>query len=296
MKKWLMGKEIKSLGVHLIGERSQGLGYYGFSSHYLSSKLAEQRAVDFINRIKDTFETNVWLENANFYSPDTKSLINSLQSISDICRKTSSLLIVDLSHLSIDATNCKLPPALLAGKIDWELVVEIHLSGLAKGSDGTLHDSHSLTVPPILWDLVSELNTLWKLSPLQTKYLTVEHSDQDWITRKDEWLSDISRALREIDRINQNSEDKSSVHKRAQEYAEAYQVKILKKRIPGIESALTEEKINIETLHQDWLNSLKQRDVLRIALTHEDILPSENSRVIQLEVDFLEFIQRRFNP
>lgn len=142
-------KEYKyvSIGIHVTGPRSSGIGKYGFSSHYSYSEKNENRIIKFVKKLQDAFSTEVWLENVNFYSSSKSEVFRNHESINRICEKTASGIVADLTHLYVDAFNVCIDPASLIGAVNWSCVKEIHLAGTVSSSDGAQHDGHSQPVP-----------------------------------------------------------------------------------------------------------------------------------------------------
>lgn len=269
-----------SAGFHLTGERFNGIGRLGFSSHYLPSKELEERAIRFLKKFREQSKLETWIENANFYSGSFEEIKNCYQSLNYVANKSQSSLIIDLSHLKIDCGNNKLDPLFFIGLIDWKIVKEIHLSGIVEDKYGVLHDGHSKVVHSSVWKLFENITHLLN----ENVYINLEHTDP---------------SLAEQDLIEQDIEKLLTIFKRSrlkrtsldpERYAKGYLAKLLTKWIPGLEDALNEEGINLQKSIDEWIQSLDASGQ-RLSFSNHEILDSERDRVVEAAHHYLEFIQ-----
>lgn len=124
--KYLQGEcidpSLKSIGIHLTGKRHHGIGQFGFSSHFIPSLESKKQAIRFIKDIKTSLNLPVWIENASFYSSSVEEILETWEMITSICNESNAKLIIDLSHLLIDAKNNAIDPLILLGAIPWKFL------------------------------------------------------------------------------------------------------------------------------------------------------------------------------
>jgi hypothetical protein len=277
-------ERLVSIGVHLIGSRSEGIGRYGFSSHYKPLATLEKRAIRFVNEIQDQLGLPVWIENANFYSHSVSDILDSWKSVERICRSTKACLIADLSHLFIDASNNGLNPSILLGAVPWDLVVELHLSGIIEGPDGAFHDGHSVEVHDQVWQLLDNcLNSL--ITTEQSVIVTIEHTDPCWIQCQQKHDSDFSRLIDIVKQRRIPCNRASS----ADEYAKSYLKKLLRQWIPKLAPACEQRQISFNNLVDNWIEEVTIKEGKRIAFTADEIPKEELSEVYIAAQSFVGF-------
>ncbi len=275
-----------SIGVHLIGFRSEGIGKFGFSSHFTSSDINNKQAIRFIKKLKQQFEIPIWLENANFYSDCIVDILNVWQSIKWICENSGAELIVDLSHLIIDARNNNLNPMTLLGAIPWQYVVEVHLSGVTISANGSWHDGHSKFIHPEVWDLLKVCINFF-LDNNKQIFLTIEHTDPVWTGKQKDYIIDFLKLKSMIEKIELPKNDYKNL---ADLYAKSYLKKLLKQWSPMLISALEEKNISFDITFDNWIEKvLKNKQ--RVVLTSAEILPSEIDKVCIACPDFLNYVK-----
>ncbi|MCU7926977.1 MAG: DUF692 family protein [Candidatus Thiodiazotropha sp. (ex Dulcina madagascariensis)] len=277
-----------SIGVHLTGRRDEGIGRYGFSSHYNPTLLNERHAERFVKKLQDRVGLPIWIENANFYSHSIESIFHAWKSTERICRETGSYLIIDISHLAIDALNSGIDPLVILGSIPWDLVVEIHISGIIKGPDGAYHDGHSVKVHDIVWKLFGESMRCLNLTGRPT-IATIEHTDPNWFKKRQEHDEDFNKLREHID---------SSLHTQskagyAEVYAKSYLRKLLDQWIPNLSLACEQRQIAYDDLVSEWIDQITDKQNHRIVLTEDEALNHERSLVHLAAPSFLEFAKKR---
>lgn len=277
---------IISLGFHLCGDRNENIGKLGFSSHYNHDHESEDNAIRFLAKVRQVTEKPVWLENANFYSSSVNEIISNWKSFNRVVKESGAGAIIDLSHLIIDCKNNDIDPFVVIGFIDWDSVVEIHLSGIIEGKDGALHDGHGTQVHPSVWELLQQLLKLKLLD--NDVFINIEHSDNIWVEKNDLYKDDfeilkkiLSEPLRETSK---------SAHARA--YAESYLKKILNQEVENIEEISDFFNITPSELLNEWLDYVVSVDK-RIALSIDDMdsLIEENS--IHFIKSFTDFVDNK---
>lgn len=282
---------LASVGLHVTGPRDSGIGRLGFSSHFVPGERSERQARRFIGMLQDAFGLPVWIENANFYSPDPRETVAAWASIRALCDRTGARAIVDLSHAFIDASNTGLEPAVLLGAVPWDAVAEIHLSGVARSKDGALHDGHSQPVAEAVWTLF-ELCVASLLPRGSEVVATVEHSDHSWGERREEYFADFEKARE----LAARAAAKPAVARAAdaRDYAFGYLGKIVARRIPGLEEACRRKGAAVPELLRAWAEA-EERAGRRIVLTLEEVPPSERDGVVLAAEGFLDFVKRRLS-
>ena len=281
---------LTSVGFHLTGTRDSGIGALGFSSHYLPNKTSENRAISFLKAAQDTFNTPIWLENANFYSAGANEIFNNWLSVTKILKSTGTSLILDLSHMIIDSANVGLNDHSVIGLIPWEKVSEFHVSGITQSKDGALHDGHNQRVDQRVWKLLEEI---MHLVPHTEKpiYVTVEHTDPDFVSKKHEYYNDFTQVLALIGAPKRIPRNQKS---HAQNYARSYLCRILKKRYPLLEASLSKRNLLLSSLTSEWVDDTHSKG-FRIVLSESERYPFEKSKVRSIDQDFLPYLKERLS-
>ncbi len=280
-----------SLGLHLTGPRASGIGKYGFSSHYRSSISNEDAAISFIEQIRDVLGIPVWLENANFYSESSNEIIESWSSFRRICVASGAGAIIDISHAIIDAHNLGLPVESALAMAPWESAVEVHLSGIAIGADGVMHDGHSLRVHDETWRMLRVAIDHF-IPQSRDVYITIEHTDADWRGRQNEFSADFERLQKII------SEGSSCLNRRRlspENYARSYLKKILKRRIPLLARACQQRGLSFDLIFDDWLIRRVKRDGIMLCFGISEVPDEERGYFKVAAEDFLDFAKVRLS-
>lgn len=288
LQKILENQPVKSVGIHLTGPRSEGIGRFGFSSHYVPLPKFEDAAMLFASRMQEKLNCPFWIENANFYSANIEDIFSTWESVRRICKETNARIIVDLSHIFIDAANVGLDPKISLGAVPWEFVSEIHLSGIVHANDGSFHDGHSLPVYPKIWSLCqSVLDILNKKN--ESIVITIEHTDPLWSKHKVMHDEDFFH-LENLTKTNKSYQSKSV---NAENYAMNYLCKLLQQRIPQLSEYCAQKKISIISLVEEWAHEINYIEEKRIVFTIEETCPSERSEVGHFTTEFLRFLKKR---
>ncbi len=279
-----------SVGIHLTGERCNGIGRFGFSSHYSPSVKTERNAVRFIRQIQDKTGLPVWIENANFYSSSFREICACWKSTEKICRTADAKIIVDLSHLYIDAMNITITPEVLLGLVPWDEVIELHLSGIVRGGDGSVHDGHSMPVDDKVWALLRQVRkTLHQEAGAMI--VSIEHSDPVWITKRNIHDEDFEKLKKELAKCQGNIG--ASVADKSDVYAKSYLMKLLKQWIPKVEPACAQRMISFEGLVLEWLDEIVERRGSRIVMTQDEVSLNNAAKVDVAAASFAEFARKR---
>lgn len=278
-----------SVGLHVTGERGEGIGRFGFSSHFAASAEKERRAARFASAVTERLGVPVWLENANFYSGSQEEVLAGWDSLRRICALSGAKVILDLSHMAIDAHNVGLEPSACLGAVPWPLVAEVHLSGIVEGG-GAWHDGHSLPVHSATWALLESCLTLL-VSRSNGIFLTIEHTDVSWRDRVAEFEADCSRltALAAATRRPRVADRRAE----ADGYAKSYLKRLLKRQIPKLEAACVERGVSFDALFQEWLLQRVETDGLRLSLTPDELAPSDALESRVAAPDFLDYAKGR---
>jgi hypothetical protein len=190
---------IGSIGIHLTGSRFSGAGKFGAADEYNPAPINSKRAISFINNLATNTNLEVWIENASIYSPSLKNTLLTWKHISHLCHETTCKSIIDLAHLVAESKNRSFPCDAILGFLPWESIAEIHLSGIALGSDGCMHDGHSLPIHPEVWQVLRPFIELLKeLTPAQPIF-TIEHTSPSWTQQVDEFNRDFETLKKLLD-------------------------------------------------------------------------------------------------
>lgn len=279
--------QLRSIGIHLTGQRTDNIGRFGFSSHFVPDLTSVKQAKRFLSKMHSTFSTPIWLENANFYSESPQQIINTLNVTNNIAEESNCDLIIDLSHLAIDAHNVGLEPLILLGAVNWNRAVELHLSGITQGYDKTWHDNHSVKVHSVVWQLLEESLKLIPEDRQDVTY-TIEHTDPGWINSTDTLISDFAK-LRTIMSTHKHSKKNVSCSTKAECYAISYLKKISKTKFPDVAKKLGHELF--DNMLVNWVNEVIS-DSKRVALTRCEIPEHEMEQVRILGKDFIQYLSK----
>lgn len=279
-------ERVISIGFHLCGERHHNIGKLGFSSHYTATAATERSAVEFIDLARKESGKKIWIENANFYSNSAAEIFSTWKSIEKIAGESDANLIVDVSHLIIDSHNAKLPTDASIGLIPWNRVVEVHLSGITTGKDGSMHDGHGTPVHAKAWHLLNGLIRA-DLIP-RDAYINIEHSDEEWKDFPSEYKDDFA-TLRAI--LAERSTPTARVGDANLKYAENFLKKILKGAVANFSEIIELDGRSESQLLHDWVDHVKKMDK-RISLSKEEIdSETEKSSVYFLD-SFSDFLNK----
>jgi uncharacterized protein (UPF0276 family) len=280
---------LTSLGFHLSGERGSNIGRFGLTSHYTASIHRENNAIRFLKKIQSITGAEVWLENANFYSSSPHSIVDNWNSTIRVARETGTRLIVDLTHMFIDAMNVGVSPLALLGLIDWSIVSEIHLSGFNQSHDGAFHDGHNKSISDLIWCLLELIRKIY-LKDESNVIVTIEHTDSNWNKNKNIYYEDFSKLCEIMKKPIIRDECKEI---NAEKYARSYLIKSLISWIPNLKGALDYSKIDLHEAINSWLENRFDAGK-RIVLSPSDILEEEKKTVVNAASDFLAFIKQEF--
>ncbi|OTA21664.1 hypothetical protein Xbed_00414 [Xenorhabdus beddingii] len=278
---------IKSIGFHLCGDRCENIGKLGFSSHYKMSKEKEKNAIRFIKKAQENTGKEIWIENANFYSSSPKEIYTNWKSFNRILALSEAKAIIDLSHLIIDCKNNEISPELLIGFITWEKVIELHLSGIHIGNDGTLHDGHGSAVPTMVWDILKQILDLNLLN--KDIYINIEHSNTEW--KHKQYIYDRDFLL--LEEIIHNLKTNETKNLSPLKYAKNYLKKIIKSDIENFYEIVDQLHFNESELFNAWFHHIEKKGY-RISLSEDEmdtIIASKSQYFIHSFSAFIEEIQ-----
>ncbi len=290
IQKYIKGRKIHSIGLHLMGQRNEGIGQLGFTSQFSANPQIVARSVDFINRLKDTLSLPVWVENANFYTEHAEEIKRNWDGVHTILEQTDARLILDISHLVIEANNLRQPPAAALGLIPWGRVVEIHLSGYKKSHDGSYHDAHNIPVAEECWALLETCSHMGFLLP--DTVVTIEHTDPQWYQKKTEFEADFNRLNKFLSALD-NKVASSDASDRAMQYAQNYLGKVIAGYVDDIRDACKEAGSTYEHEIQDWLIQRIFKHNYRLTLSEEELY-EDNGKAFFAPVDFIKFLQEKY--
>ena len=275
-----------SIGLHVTGPRTSGIGRYGFSSHFDPSARAEGAATDFLRDIQDAFDCPTWVENANFYSGSASEVLRVAHSINRIAAASGSKLIVDITHAHIDAANVGLSTDCVLGAIEWPMATEIHLAGLAIGRDGTLHDGHSFPIPEEIWESAESCLRAGFLDEEIT--ITIEHTDLDWEDR----LADLHADFRRLTDLIQRATPAQAQHYDLDRIAQQYVQKMLTKAIPNLSSSFQEACVDLKATVRGWLEARLSNPSFSLVVGRKEVgFHAPGNQVAFYADDFLKYLE-----
>lgn len=181
--------EMESIGMHLCGQYDSGMGKFGLGSSFVVDQSAKIGAHHLLEKLAKKISVPILLENANFYDPNVHAARAVFGFLGELVETHDVKIILDITHLYINAKNCGVDPRILLSNIDFDKVAVIHVSGYTVASDGHLHDGHSRPVVDSIWELTREIIPLCSLNPA----LVVEHSDPCWKGNSFQFAQDFAR-------------------------------------------------------------------------------------------------------
>lgn len=279
-----------SIGVHVTGDRAVGGGSFGLHSHFTGTREEERRAIRFLDRLGGATELPVWIENANCYSATAGGTLGAWRSVTRICEATGTGLIVDLAHLYIDAVNCGVPQEILLGAVPWDSVVEVHLSGVRTGRDGTLHDGHSEPVHEGVWSLLETVVAQRLLPEEREVNIIVEHADARWTDQPDQYYADFARATAFSESVS--APGAGSAHDYGAAHCRGYLRQLCRVWIPKLAEASEQRGLPYADLFDQWVEDVRARDK-RIVLSLEEVPKRERDGVVVAKFDLLSFAKKR---
>ena len=287
LKRFCAGKDIVSLGFHLTGPRRSGIGKFGFSSQYECDCLFEERSVRFLKRVANEVQAPVWVENTNFYSFSVDKTKNFYDSLNRISAAADAKIILDVTHLIIDALNSGACPTALLGFIDWALVAQVHLAGIVKGKDGILHDGHGEPISEDVWSFLDKCFALNLVS--HDAIVTIEHTDPSWRNRWQELLADFEILEKKIDgRDKMGSRPTDPI-----QYARSRMKRILEKSFDDLRGSFQEASLDLEVILDAWIEDrlCTGRDVFVLEKTESTLHP-DGVRARYIVDDFLLYVSK----
>lgn len=280
--------KLSSIGVHLIGDRYQGIGRFGFSTHFTPTQTIIDSSCRFIEMLAEALNLPIWIENANFYSASSYEVFQTWESVTSILERTNAGIIVDLSHLFIDSMNNNIPPLMTLGSVPQKFIKEVHLSGVIRSKDGAYHDGHSCSVSEEIWELLPYLMKNM-INKEQEIVLTIEHTDPIWITKKTEFFNDFHRLHQVVPELCLTN-GRNIPNKRSEQYAKNYLKKILRERCRLSVLELEKNNLNFNEVFDKWVEFATENGK-RIAFTKEEVPKKEWENVNFAKDSFCEYIE-----
>lgn len=282
-------QDVISIGIHLIGERGSDIGILGLSSHFCATPQEIDNSINFIKILEDTFQKPVWIENANFYTSKPEEIVHTWICINEILDKTSAQLILDASHSIINAHNLGLNADTFLGFIPWKNVVEIHLSGIIEGKDGSFHDGHSEMVHISVWQLLTRCIEL-NLIPEKCIF-TIEHVDPIWSKKKSIYDDDFRNLSNIIHKKTKFTKSYSSSDN-SLKYAKRYFAKLLRRSIKDIDNICTSIGSSLDLEIEDFVNECTSSGV-RVVLSEKEIYPGLKDTYYAYS-HFINYLQKKY--
>jgi hypothetical protein len=187
---------VTSIGMHLCGPLDEPLARFGFGTGFTPLAEHRERAVRFADAVREATGRPILIENANYYDGDLSAALRILDSVNELCERAGCRVILDLAHLLMNANNLGCDPHFLLGRIDLGRVDVVHLSGVSRSADGTMHDGHQLPVAEPLWELL----TLVLAAIGHPVTIVIEHTDPRWTDDDPAFAGDHARLHAMLDR------------------------------------------------------------------------------------------------
>lgn len=274
--------KVTSVGLHLCGSRWEGMGVYGFTSHFEGTDEQVARATAFVKALEQETGLPVWLENANFYSPRAFDVLAVWTPVRRICAETNAQLIVDIAHMIIDCRNNNIDPVTMVGAIPWDSVAEVHLSGIRTGKDGSLHDGHSIRVHEEVWDILDLVLDASLLA--RGSVITVEHADPTWSKQPNDYAVDFHKALESAN----NDRAVLPAHAEGEKYAKAYLARLCSQHLPQLKPFCEQRGVDYDELFASWIQEI-QSNGQRIVMRAAEVEEGQERRVVVAATSFLAY-------
>ena len=108
-----------------------------------------------IQRVQDTLQRRLLIENPSRYLSFTHSTIDETEFLNALVRTTGCGLLLDINNVYVSAKNLGFDAAKYVQSLDASTVEEIHLAGYTQ-ENGLLIDTHSRPVAAPVWALYSQ--------------------------------------------------------------------------------------------------------------------------------------------
>jgi uncharacterized protein len=202
---WLRDTKSPWLGEHLsfisaehpsipADEYAPGEPYnIGYTVAPQNSEETVERVLLSLAVCEQSFEVPILLENPPIYFVVPGSTMSQADLFSEICRRSSVGVLLDLAHLVITCRTLKQDPFAMLKSLPLDRIREVHISGVDE--EGEMHwDNHAAKAPDIVFDL---LECLVARSPVEA--VTLEYNWSS-VFPESVLLSEISRVRSKLDR------------------------------------------------------------------------------------------------
>lgn len=176
---------VATIGLHLSGPYRKDLGQFGLGTAFEPTPAHEVSARRLLDLLREATDRRVLLENANYYDRSVRTAARTLA----IQNRLHAGLILDCSHLVMEAHNLGVSPDLLLGMIELDRIEVVHVSGIVEGRDGAYHDGHQLPVHERAWELLDRVLAIVD-HPVT---IVLEHSDPRWSDADPRFAADWER-------------------------------------------------------------------------------------------------------
>jgi uncharacterized protein (UPF0276 family) len=178
---WLKATQSPWLGEHLSfisAERpSIPADEYAPGEPYnIGYTVAPQNSEETVDRVllslavcEQSFEVPILLENPPIYFVVPGGTMSQAELFSEICRRSSVGLLLDLAHLVITCRTLGQDPFAILNSLPLDRVREVHISGVDE--EGEMNwDNHAAKAPDIVFDLLEYLVTRSSVEAVTLEY------------------------------------------------------------------------------------------------------------------------------
>lgn len=145
------------------------------------------RVAGHINQVQDTLGRQMLLENPSSYLAFTESTLSETEFLTELTRRTSCGLLLDVNNVFISATNLNLSAQAYIDAYPTDKVGEIHVGGHDEDHDDhgapLLIDSHGAAVVDPVWALLEYTLAQTGPAPVLVEW---DNDVPDWPTLRDE--------------------------------------------------------------------------------------------------------------
>jgi uncharacterized protein (UPF0276 family) len=187
VQSWIERTQTPWLGEHLSFITAERDPDGGFADEYAPGEPwnigytvgppLNEKSVQFVlaslARAEAAFDVPVLLENPPVYFRMPGSTMSQADFISEICKRSDALLLLDLAHFCITAHTVGYDPMSEVMRLPLERVTEVHISGIDTDDHGQW-DNHASRAPQVEFDLLG---------------IVLEHAPVRGITLEYNWSS-----------------------------------------------------------------------------------------------------------
>ena len=143
------------IGEHLTWLGSASSGSLGYQINPLFTAQFRDIAARNVRRLKEYYGRPVALELGPIYTSPTE-YESEMHFLADVAEAADTGIILDVTHWQIANRNLGRPADFGFDALPCERILELHIAGMRKGTDGYWHDAHQMMPPDEIFDLIAQ--------------------------------------------------------------------------------------------------------------------------------------------